>query len=452
MNDNNNDFFKRFQIKPIKISSKSTSKKYNSKDCSKFDVKKHKILNSFIIRNIKSKKFKENHDYKTINIIPPKSKELFNYKNGMPYIPSKERQKSETNFIKLIKNLMSYKQKNVNKVNTKQNQIADNINSIEDPYKPKGYNYYRYSREHPELSYDNKTYMKTIQEINKQMENQEKKFKERCLSYNNIEYNNNDKYINKISLNKLKNAKLNNNRAINNIKIIPNSKSCLSYDFNIGENNRLNSINNYEKLNPDSINIKTNDNDQDNDNKNDMNNSKIYSLPLIKSTEISNSLKNYENNIINNKKLLTKKDYNQSDIFNLKNSIDSKQYLFKNKNLSVKNYSERKTSINEVGWSPKLSTNHSRIIASSVAFNILCPNYKNISPMKKDIDLLNNNNSYKSYLMSEFVDMCKPGDTGLRKEYKDKLNLNKTIFHRNNFCSAYNDMHHGYKDLILEAF
>ena len=120
--------------------------------------------------------------------------------------------------------------------------------------------------------------------------------------------------------------------------------------------------------------------------------------------------------------------------------------------MHLKKYSGKKTNINEVGWSPNNSKIHSRISISSVAFNILCPNLKNISPMKKDIDILNNNNVYKSNLMSEFIDMCKPGDSELRKEYKDKLNANKNIFHRINYCSSYNDMHHYIKDLIIDSF
>ena len=87
-----------------------------------------------------------------------------------------------------------------------------------------------------------------------------------------------------------------------------------------------------------------------------------------------------------------------------------------------------------------------------MSFNILCPNLKNISPTKKDIDIINNNNSFKSNLMSEFVDMCKPGDSELRKEYQDKLNANKNIFHRKNYCSSLYDLHHEYKDLILDVF
>ena len=74
---------------------------------------------------------------------------------------------------------------------------------------------------------------------------------------------------------------------------------------------------------------------------------------------------------------------------------------------------QKKTNINNVGWFPKELKNKSRISVSSVGFNILCPDIKNISPTKKDIDTLNKNNTYKANLMSEFVDKCKPGDTEL---------------------------------------
>ena len=90
----------------------------------------------------------------------------------MPYIPSKEKQKAELNFIQLIKSLMNSKTINSNKANSKQNLIFEAKTSNEDPYKPKGYNFFRYSREHPELINDNKQYMQILQDINKKEENE----------------------------------------------------------------------------------------------------------------------------------------------------------------------------------------------------------------------------------------------------------------------------------------
>ena len=88
----------------------------------------------------------------------------------------------------------------------------------------------------------------------------------------------------------------------------------------------------------------------------------------------------------------------------------------------------------------------------SVAFIIISPGLKNTSPMKKDIDLLNKNNFEKPPLMSEYVDISKPGDTPIRQDYYDKLNENKNVFHKKNYCAAYSDLHHEYKDLINKLF
>ena len=113
---------------------------------------------------------------------------------------------------------------------------------------------------------------------------------------------------------------------------------------------------------------------------------------------------------------------------------------------------DKKTSIIKVGWIPNFQSNKSRIGCSSVAFNIISPGLKNTSPMKKDIDLLNKNNFEKPPLMSEYVDISKPGVTPTRPDYYDKLNENKNVFHKKNYCAAYNDLHHEYKDLINNLF
>ena len=462
--------YPRFQ-KGMNYNSKSSSKNNKHQKSTKFDIKKYKILNSFINNRVKLSKIKEINEYNTINTIPPKQKNNLYYKNDMPYIPSKEKQKGELNFIQLIKSLMNTNQNNINKSNSKEHIFFNSKTTNDDPYKPKGYNYYRYSREHPELIIDNKKYMKIINEINKKDEKDNLLEKERCLSYNNIDVekkyindfdnDNDNEKNNKMSLNKTKklninNIKLTNNLDSNNLKILPSSKSYSKYAYTLNDKylNSINEINNNENLKTDRINYNSKFNSVDNENLN--NDKETSQFPLINSHQKKNPLINYQQSKINKIKSFTKKDYNKSDIFHLKDDIfqnnNSKQILFKNNYAPLKNFSERKTSINEVGWSPNNSKVHSRISISSVAFNILCPNLKNISPMKKDIDLLNNNNVYKSSLMSEFVDMSKPGDTELRKEYQDKLKYNKNIFHRRNYCSYYNDMHHDYKDLIIDAF
>jgi len=55
-----------------------------------------------------------------MNTVPPKKSNILYNKDDMPYIPSKEKQKGELNFIKLIKSLMNNNQHDINKSNSKQ--------------------------------------------------------------------------------------------------------------------------------------------------------------------------------------------------------------------------------------------------------------------------------------------------------------------------------------------
>jgi hypothetical protein len=448
--------------KNSKINSKSLSSKVKIKKNLTNIINKYNILNSFFTKPVKFKinREKSNNNYNNINTISQKNKEIIFYKNEMPYIPSKEKQKSELNFIRLIKTLMDNNQKNTNKKNDKN---LNNDISIEDPYKPKGYNYYNYSREHPTLVNDSKDYIKIVQELNRRNDN--KNNEKRCLSYSNIDNNEIDnniklynsisnikanKNINETNINKLKsinsNIELNDSVDNNNIKnkeIIPISKFNSRYSHTLSNDNLINAKN--KNISTDELKFGTIKNN----------------LPIISSRQIQHSLNIDYNN--NNKKMIRdmkgKADYNYSDIFNLKN--DENTFL-KDKNkaillynqyiLPMKDCAEKKTSINEVGWCPKDHNLKSRISTSSVAFNIISPSFKNISPTKKDIDAINNNNSYKSNLMSGFIDMCKPGDSELRKDYINKLNSNKNIFHRKNYCSSLYDIHHDYKDLVLDVF
>ena len=113
---------------------------------------------------------------------------------------------------------------------------------------------------------------------------------------------------------------------------------------------------------------------------------------------------------------------------------------------------DKKTSIIRVGWSPKSTRNKSRIGVPSVPFNILNPEVKSISPIKKEIDSMNNNNFEKPPLMSEYINMIKPGDSSVRKDVLDELKNNQNIYHRKNYCAAYCDLYNEYKDLINDMF
>ncbi len=329
-------------------------------------------------------------------------------KSYLPYIPNKERLKAEDNFIDLVKSI-------VNSRNIDKNMIS-NIsvkNKKNQRYKPRGYGYFEYIREHPILirDLDQNVYSKIIRDIDKKIDNENDLYKE-----NNTLANSNRKEYTLNKKNNLTEANIFKNEHKNYFLTEKNINS--ESHTNIGINKR-------------NLKIEINDSNKE---KNilEKNNNKIY-LPIIK------------------------KDYRKSDIFLLVNDSLSKEktsekYLFKPNYSPRKLENDKKTNINEVGWSPKLEKNKSRIGCPSVPFNIISPSLKCLSPMKKEIDNMNKNNFEKPPLISDYVDMCKPGDTGLRKEYNDIFEENKNIFHRKNYCASYSDLHHEYKDIVNNIF
>ena len=440
---------------------KSLSNSNRIKVNSNYELKRYKMLNHMN----KKRKFKKlNHNFNTVKNRP--HDDLKYIKDDMPYIPSIEKQKSEINFINLVKALSKSSSKEKSNNDSKENIF--NINkSVEDPYKPRGYNYFSYSREHPELILDNKNYLKIIYDLNLKNNVNDKindNNNERYLSHKNeinheyINKYNNDNHKDKISL--IRTIKSNNQLDIKD-KVMPISQSCERYIYTLNNNYYDKMDNNHDNLKSKRKFININNNNLESYNKIDKNNSNNETsiFPLIHSGNFgdSNSTRNYESKKNNGIKFLTNNDYTKSDIFNLKDDNLSKiktseKYLYKKNYKPLSIDLQKKTNINNVGWCPKELKNKSRISVSSVEFNILCPNIKNISPTKKDIDTLNKNNAYKANLMSEFVDKCKPGDTVLRKDYNNTLKQNKNIFHRKNYCASYNDLHHEYKDLILDLF
>lgn len=447
----------------IKSLSNSNRPKLNSN----YDLKRYKMLNH-MNKKIKFKKL--NHVFNTVKNRPQDGIKYI--KDDMPYIPSIEKQKSEINFINLVKALSKSSSKDKSNHDSKENIF--NINkSVEDPYKPRGYNYFSYSRKHPELILDNKNYLKIIYDLNLKSDNNSNKVNDKNNENNNGRYLSTKNEINREYINKYTNDNHNdkislirkiksNNQLENKDKVMPISKSCEKYIYTLNNNyydkidNNHESFKNKRKYNS----IYTNNDNLEAYNKRNRNNNNETSIfPLIHSAnfENPNPTQNYVSNKINGIKFLTNNDYTKSDIFNLKDDNLSKiktseQYLYKKNYKPMSIDLQKKTNINNVGWFPKELKNQSRISVSSVGFNILCPDIKNISPTKKDIDTLNKNNTYKANLMSEFVDKCKPGDTELRKDYTNTLNQNKNIFHRKNYCASYNDLHYEYKDLILDLF
>ena len=413
-----------FSIERLKSRSKSDKRNYriaNNKNYpkkSRQNENSQKIYNSVQNKNILNELHKLNYKIKVEN------------KDQMPYIPNKERQKAESNFINLITELANIRKKS-SQMN-KNNLINNNIGDI--PYKPKGYNCFEYIREHPLLisnSNDN-NYLKIISRL-------QNKKDEKKVSYKNNDINRSHKSFGKLTKNpnninnvfpKEENEQINNNPII--LKSY-NSFKTINYNSGLSRNEVLKS-------------------DEFSSNTMDFNSNNLL-LPKINDkfyTPISITSNN------DNDHDHDKKDYRQSDIFNLIDNDVSKnksgeKYLFKKNYLPPKIQSTEKTSLIDVGWVPHGQTNKSRIGCPSVAFNILSPSLKSISPMKKEIDLMNRNNYEKAPLISDY-NKVKPGYTNLRNEYTDILNENKNAFHKKNYCAAYYDLHHEYKDLVNNVF
>jgi len=333
-------------------------------------------------------------------------------KEYMPYIPNKERQRAEDHFIYLIKSIMNAE--NTEKISDKLNKYNSVKMNENERYKPKAYGYYELIRNHPLLikNIDQNSYSKIMQNINKKSDDKNEYEKENEVTKIN---------------NKIKDFSLNKKNNLTEANIFKNEhKNYFLTEKNINSESHTNI-----GINKRNLKIEINDSNKE---KNilEKNNNKIY-LPIIK------------------------KDYRKSDIFLLVNDSLSKEktsekYLFKPNYSPRKLENDKKTNINEVGWSPKLEKNKSRIGCPSVPFNIINPSLKCLSPMKKEIDNMNKNNFEKPPLISDYVDMCKPGDTGLRKEYNDIFEENKNIFHRKNYCASYSDLHHEYKDIVNNIF
>ena len=314
----------------IKSLSNSNRPKLNSN----YDLKRYKMLNH-MNKKIKFKKL--NHIFNTVKNRPQDGIKYI--KDDMPYIPSIEKQKSEINFINLVKALSKSSSKEKSNNDSKENIF--NVNkSVEDPYKPRGYNYFSYSRKHPELILDNKNYLKIIYDLNLKSDNNSNKVNDKNNENNNGRYLSTKNEINREYINKYTNDNHNdkislirtiksNNQLENKDKVMPISKSCEKYIYTLNNNyydkidNNHESFKNKRKYNS----IYTNNDNLEAYNKRNRNNNNETSIfPLIHSAnfENSNPTQNYVSNKINGIKFLTNNDYTKSDIFNLKDDNLSK--------------------------------------------------------------------------------------------------------------------------------
>ena len=111
------------------------------------------------------------YSVRRINILQPKTplnNDLNNIsRDKMSYIPDIERKKAESNFINLVNSLVHRKRNEPN--------IYDNIflkSQKSEPYKPKGYNYYEYIRDHPIIINEDEDniYSKAVNDLQKNPE------------------------------------------------------------------------------------------------------------------------------------------------------------------------------------------------------------------------------------------------------------------------------------------
>lgn len=164
-----------------------------------------------------------------------------------------------------------------------------------------------------------------------------------------------------------------------------------------------------------------------------------------------------------------KNDYNNSDIFNLKNDLvnilkSGEKYLFKIKPKNM--YSITRESNSK--WQPKSSI-PTILNCSSKEYNILNPGKKNFSKTKEKIiiecanqkdnnsNMINNANYmnpiYKQKSISEFIDITRNGASNPGIDFIKCYQSNPNCFHKtSNVCSAFYDTHLLYKDICLKPF
>ena len=413
----------------------------NSKDSNKNKQNNFKAIESYSVKREKKINFS--------NFKAPLKNTLNDIlKDKMSYIPDIERKKPESDFIRLINALVNSQPKRHNTCN---NIFIKSNKDI--PYKPKGYDYFEYIHQHPNLisEDDDNLYSKIVNDLKKHPESDNYRYNNRAqpITLNRLIKHNN--MLNDLSSKEnykkieLKPLMAQSHKFLHKLNFSNDNNKNLNLDskidFNDIEENKKISKSESGRLNYKTIdyNITPNKN--------------IF--PII------NNLKelHFRDRLISNNNYSTRKqkDYRKSDIFNLINddlskNKSSEKYLFKKNYMPQIIENDKKTSIIRVGWSPKSTRNKSRIGVPSVPFNILNPEVKSISPIKKEIDSMNNNNFEKPPLMSEYINMIKPGDSSVRKDVLDELKNNQNIYHRKNYCAAYCDLYNEYKDLINDMF
>ena len=196
---------------------------------------------------------------------------------------------------------------------------------------------------------------------------------------------------------------------------------------------------------------------------------KNYSLREIKQKSTESDiffLKSSTNKNINSPKKISKyPNFQNSDIFNLKNDMNSilksgETYLFKPEKKSFNSNIESNSK-----WEPKPSIptlyNH-----QSTKYNILNPSTKSISKTKekiiedceskrsKNITSPNDFNPFhKQKVFSEYFDITRIYAPNVNHEYKKSYNESNDVFKKkSDICGTYYDIHNMYKDLCDKPF
>ena len=155
-----------------------------------------------------------------------------------------------------------------------------------------------------------------------------------------------------------------------------------------------------------------------------------------------------------------KRDFQNSDIFNIKNNIENinksgEKSFFKKYDNNLK-YTTSRESKSE--WKPK-SLKPNLLNYSSINYNILNPNTHNVSKtkeeIKKECEKINNieNYTHKQKSLCEFIDLSRVFAPNCNNDFIDILKKNpKACYKKNNICSEYYDIHGHYKNLCDKPF
>ena len=173
---------------------------------------------------------------------------------------------------------------------------------------------------------------------------------------------------------------------------------------------------------------------------------------------------------LTNKNLNECRNFQNSDIFNMKNdpqniSKSGESYLFRNDDKIKYSVSQESNSF----W--KISDNKFPTLANytSKEYNILNPGKKAIAFTKerimmecenkkdKNSKMINNvnymNPIYKQKGLTEYIDLTRNGASNIGKDYMNSYNNNpKCFYKRNNIATAFYDIHFQYKSICQKPF